>query len=44
MFSHAKAVDTNLSSHFFEQAAEIDDVLFEQRLLSGPSYGGQFIV
>ena len=44
MFSHAKAVDTNLSSNFFELAAEIDDEIFEQRLLSGPSYGGQFLV
>ena len=29
MFSHLQPVDTNFSSHFFEQAEEIDDVLFE---------------
>ena len=35
-------VETNLSAHFFEQAAEIDDVVFEQRHKSGASYGGSF--
>ena len=44
LFSHYMPVETNLSAHFFEQAAEIDDVVFEQRHKSGASYGGSFLV
>ena len=44
LFSRLQPVETNLSSHFFKQAEEIDDVLFEQRHENGPSYGGSFIV
>jgi hypothetical protein len=29
LFSHFMPVETNLSAHFFDQAAEIDDVVFE---------------
>jgi len=39
-----KAVDTNISSGFFEQAKELDNVIFDERLKSGPSYGGQFLI
>lgn len=44
LFSELRPVDTNLSSHFFEQAAEIDDVVFAHRHKTGPSYGGSFLV
>ena len=44
MFSHYMPVETNLSSHFFDQAAEMDDKIFDQKDISGPAYGGAFFI
>lgn len=44
MFSKLKPVDTNVTAHFFDQAKQLDEVLFDERLISGPSYGGQFLI
>ena len=43
IWSELQPVDTNLTSHFFEQAAEVDDVIFAARETHGPQYGQFFI-
>jgi len=44
LYSHLKPVDTSVNSHFFEQAKEVDNVIFDERHKSGLSYGGHFFI
>ena len=44
LYSALRPIDTNITDHFFEQAAQIDNILFEERLENGPQYGGQFFI
>ena len=39
LWSDMRPVETDLESHFFDQAGEVDDVIFETRKTHGPHYG-----
>jgi hypothetical protein len=43
LWSELKPVETNLTSHFFDQAAEVDNAIFNARNTHGPQYGQYFI-
>ena len=43
LWSGMHPVETNTSSHFFEQCKEVDNYLFEARHTHGPQYG-QYLI
>lgn len=40
LFSRLMPVDLDLNAHFFDQAAHMDDIIFELRHRNGAQYGG----
>ena len=43
LWSEARPTPVNTTSHFFDQVTEIDDIIYEDRLETGPHYGQFFV-